>query len=106
MRSAASLAGGSEDLEVLASGQMSVEPRLVDDGSHPGQGLVAKTLSPMTVTRSSTFFGTCSWKMHGAWDALELRESPLVELRREDRRTTAARRRRARLERVGERKGL
>ena len=35
------LTGGGEDLEVLPPGQMAVEPRLVDDGSDPGQGLVA-----------------------------------------------------------------
>ena len=42
MRSARlALAGGGEDLEVLAPGQMAVEPGLVDDGPDPGQGLVA-----------------------------------------------------------------
>ena len=35
------LAGRGEDLEVLAARQMAVEPGLVDDGPHPGQGLVA-----------------------------------------------------------------
>ena len=35
------LACGGEDLQVLAPGQMAVEPGLVDDGPDPGQGLVA-----------------------------------------------------------------
>ena len=34
------LPGGGQDLEVLPSGQVPVEPGLVDDGAHTGQGQV------------------------------------------------------------------
>jgi hypothetical protein len=38
---ALALAGGGDDLEVLAAGQVAVEARLLDDGADAGEGLGA-----------------------------------------------------------------